>query len=433
MQGVPSVHRGFLQRARSVNIGALQRHAHEHGLRLILCGEESFLRKEPNTSAPRRMQIACRGLRNDGVVQGIPWAAQSRSCACWTSCMPCRSRRLQLCAAMALPPRPSAMRRSRTLCSGAGGMPTSITFCCQVCLLRAMSAPGAGTCVQQPDCTQSPFAGRDLLWIVACTTEDVIGTFFGRHAPATDATAAECRALTDSLLFSAPDSSAQEVARACAPSSSLANNVVPFQKTILLCRPLLEDWAAANVASEHIAGSMRSAEQLQKAITLVGTQGSSGHFSAAHVTASSSERHAPAAMASLEAVFSAQSAPAQAEPDLERGSMDSTTASSFSSAEAESLPQWSEKTGSEESAPMLYALLSKAARVAVLPAALCAYVSIGQQRSLHLPPLAAQPISHASGALSSSIDHTHTDNNRDHANMQEPQRVLTGTFFWRHR
>ena len=39
----PSVHRGFLQRARSINIAALQQHARMRGLRLVLCGAQSAL------------------------------------------------------------------------------------------------------------------------------------------------------------------------------------------------------------------------------------------------------------------------------------------------------------------------------------------------------------------------------------------------------
>ncbi len=38
-QDTPQAHRGFLRRARAVDIHSLYRHASEQGLRLVLCGK----------------------------------------------------------------------------------------------------------------------------------------------------------------------------------------------------------------------------------------------------------------------------------------------------------------------------------------------------------------------------------------------------------
>lgn len=44
LQDTPQAHRGFLCRARAVDIHSLYRHASEQGLRLVLCGE-AFIKK----------------------------------------------------------------------------------------------------------------------------------------------------------------------------------------------------------------------------------------------------------------------------------------------------------------------------------------------------------------------------------------------------
>ena len=44
LQGIAKAHTGFLQRARSVNLGPLQKRAEALGLRLVLCGALISLR-----------------------------------------------------------------------------------------------------------------------------------------------------------------------------------------------------------------------------------------------------------------------------------------------------------------------------------------------------------------------------------------------------
>ena len=174
---------------------------------------------------------------------------------------------------------------------------------------------------------------------------------------------------------------------------------------------------------ESAADSMLSPGQRWMPNALGSVHDSSGHLVAAHGADSNCGWQAQAAMTTLAPV-----------PDLERASMDSTTASSSSSAESESMPQGPERPEREGDGLVLHAILRKAARAAVLPAALSAYVPIGQQRSLHLPPPAAHQShsSHAFGQLSNSLSPMRVDST-SRAIAHEPQRAMTGSIFWRHR
>ena len=273
--------------------------------------------------------------------------------------------------------------------------------------------------------------------------EDVIGTFFGRHAPVTAAVATECKALSRSLhMLGAADGDGEDAAPAAQQTlrGALASNVVPFPSAAHsghAAPPLgVADAEAYSFSSRAGRGCQVAAlphasasptfmvpggEAWEPTLLQTSALHSNWRLGTSALAAGKYEWRTHAAAASLASSGVGATVSAVAGQALDRQSIDSQgsctmSASLSQSSSCSSLDTDERPPGQIEIRSMLRAILMKASSIAALPAALSAYVSIGQQRGLRLPPEGKQNLS---GPGSDTAG--------------EREQHLSGSIFWMHR
>ena len=92
VQAIPMAHQGFLARAQHVPAEQLYAHAQSQSKRLVFSGERTM---KLSAALSARIKVFRRLLMAGACsAQGIPWAAQWRSCArCACCATECRTRR----------------------------------------------------------------------------------------------------------------------------------------------------------------------------------------------------------------------------------------------------------------------------------------------------------------------------------------------------